>query len=386
MIAFVDGVTGVSGDKLLGALLDAGFDPDALAVALDALDLGDFHLTVSRTSRRGVAATRVVVEPRKEEPDRSWRDVRALVGASPLPAPVRESALEAFRLLAEAEARVHGVQVEAVRFHEVGALDSIVDIVGVAAGLDALGVTELVAAPPALGSGTVSTRHGTLPVPAPAVAELLRDVPSYGGDLPGELTTPTGAALLRAFALRFGPMPAMTVTAIGYGAGSRDLPTANVTRVVLGRPTRSVPDGLSREEVVELAANLDHLSPEHVAFAAEELLAAGALDVWQTPALMKKGRAAVVLSALATPPDADGLAALLVRLTGSLGVRTRTTERVVAPREVREVETSLGTARVKVARIAGRDVVRAEYEDVARIARRIADEAEATLRGEGPEE
>lgn len=213
---------------------------------------------------------------------------------------------------------------------------------------------------------------------------MLRDVPSYGSDLPGELTTPTGAALLRAFASRFGPMPAMTVTAVGYGAGSRDLPAANVTRLVIGEPAPSVPDGLSRETVVELSANLDHLSPEHVAFAAEELLEAGALDVWQTPVVMKKGRAAVLFTALAMPPDADRLAGLLVRLTGSLGVRMRATERLVAPREVREMETSLGVARVKVARIDGRDVARAEYEDVAGIARRLAAEAQELLRGEDP--
>lgn len=384
MIAFVDGVTGVSGDKLLGALLDAGFEPDVLAAALDTLDLGDFDLTVARTSRRGITATSVAVEPRGEESDRSWRGIRSLVGASDLPAPVRDGAIDAFRLLAEAEARVHGVESEDVCFHEVGALDSIVDIVGVSAGLHALGVTELVAAPPALGSGTVQTRHGALPVPPPAVVELLRDVPSYGSDLPGELTTPTGAALLRAFASRFGPMPAMTVTAVGYGAGSRDLPAANVTRLVIGEPAPSVPDGLSRETVVELCANLDHLSPEHVAFAAEELLEAGALDVWQTPVVMKKGRAAVLFTALAMPPDADRLAGLLVRLTGSLGVRMRATERLVAPREVREMETSLGVVRVKVAHIDGRDVVRAEYEDVAGIARRLAAEAQELLRGEDP--
>jgi uncharacterized protein (TIGR00299 family) protein len=214
VIAWIDGTTGVSGDKFLGALLDAGFPAEALADTLALLDLGDFDLAVERVTR-GISGTHVVVEPAQHQHGRTWRDIREMLESSPLPAPVLARALKAFTLIAEAEATVHGVDVDDVHFHEVGAVDSIVDVVGVAAGLEALGVERLTINLIATGSGTVETAHGTLPIPAPATARLLVGLPVAATSVEGELTTPTGAALVRAFAGGFGPLPPMLVEGVG---------------------------------------------------------------------------------------------------------------------------------------------------------------------------
>jgi uncharacterized protein (TIGR00299 family) protein len=281
---------------------------------------------------------------------------------------VRAAALRAFEKLAGVEARIHGVDADDVHFHEVGAIDSIVDVVGVCAGLDALGVIDaLVVGPVAVGSGSVDSSHGILPVPAPATAALLQGIPVASGPAGGELTTPTGAALVATLGRGFGAMPSMVVGRIGYGAGTRDIGMPNICRVMIGEAGA---DGLGTsdamiEPVVVLEANIDHLTPEALAFAAEELFALGALDVWQTPIVMKKGRSAVALSALVTVEDTDALAERFITLTGSLGVRRTLTERLVAPREIRGVATRWGTGHVKV----GAGLVRPEHEDIARIAR-----------------
>ena len=244
-----------------------------------------------------------------------------------------DRAIAVFIRLAVAEADVHGVSVDEVHFHEIGALDTLLDVVGVATGLAALGVEQLTVTPIAVGEGTIETEHGTLPVPAPATAGLLLGVPvdpgprRADGQPAGELTTPTGAALVSVFATGYGPMPAMSPTSIGYGAGTRDLGFPNVTRIVLGEamklagPARVATAGLAVETVTLLETNIDHLSAEQLAFCAEELLAAGALDVWQTPVVMKKGRAAVALSVMCAPADAERLAVRVHSVTGTLGVR-----------------------------------------------------------------
>lgn len=367
MIAYLDCSTGISGDKFLGALVGAGFAPEALRNALVPLGLAD-AVEVREVRSNGLTAIGIEVADAPDTRLRHWTDTRSLLERATLPTPVREGALRAFTLLAQAEARVHGVPVDDVHFHEVGAADTIVDIVGVAAGLYALGVERLICTPVALGSGTIVTSHGTLPIPAPATATLLEGVPAYGGDIAGELTTPTGAALLSAFADGYGPMPAMTIRAAGLGAGTRDIGTPNVARLLLGDPPEPLPAEDGVEEVTLLESNVDHLSAEHLAYAAERLLAAGALDVWQTPIVMKKGRAAVTLSVLTTPDSAPSLADRLMAETGSLGVRVRPVSRYVAEREVVDVETSLGRVRVKTWRLGERRGVRAEFDDVARIA------------------
>jgi uncharacterized protein (TIGR00299 family) protein len=386
VLAYLDCFSGVSGDKLLAGLVDAGADPDAVADALGGLAIDGWELAFEQVESGGIAATRAVVTTSDDQPSRTWRDIRALLDSAQLDEDTAVLSLAAFTLLAQAEARVHGVPVEDVHFHEVGAVDSIVDVVGTMAAAVSLALDELVSSPIPTGSGSVETSHGILPVPAPATAELLVGVPTYAGDVASELTTPTGAALVQTLADGFGPMPALTARAVGYGAGTRELPIPNVLRVVVG--DRLAVGGT--DQVVECRSVVDHVTPEQVAFAMEELLDAGALDAWQTPVVMKKGRAAVEITVLCPPGDDDKLAATLMDLTGTLGIRRSLVDRVVAEREVRTFETSLGEVRFKVAAVGERLSARPEYEDCARlaratglsveeVARRLTDEAAGLL-------
>ena len=387
MIAHLDCSTGISGDKFLGALIDAGLAETDLRQALVRMGVPAGALGIERVRSRGISAVSVRLEAAEggaPEPARHLTDVRRLIESAELPETVAERAIGVFELLARAEARVHGTTPEEVHFHEVGALDAILDIVGVTLGLERLGIDSLTATPPALGSGTVATTHGILPVPAPATVELLLGVPSESGPLgtdAGELTTPTGAALLRAFADAYGPMPALTPTAVGYGAGTRDIGVPNIARIVIGEPVAAnvertviaVGSGsagaFSTEDVCVLETNLDHLTAEQLAFCAEELLGEGALDVWQAPIVMKKGRLAVALSLMCAPEEADRLAERMHVLTGTLGVRRSDLTRTVARREEWTVETTHGPVRVKMVGMDGTRQARPEYEDVARIAR-----------------
>ena len=394
MIAYLDCTTGISGDKFLAALVGAGAPIAAVREAVGAID-PSVRIEIEPVMRGGVSALSVSVAAAEQPTARTWMAIRALIGAADLTEPVRETALAAFALLAEAEAEVHGVSADDVHFHEVGAIDSIADVVGVAAALHALEISTLVCGPVSVGSGTVETSHGTLPVPAPATALLLRGVPVVAGPLPGEATTPTGAALVRVCATSFGPMPAMTLSAVGHGAGMRDpAGVPNVARVLLGAEPAAHAAGLAIEPVTELETTVDHLSAEHLAFCIEELLDAGALDVWHIPALMKKGRSGAAVSLLCIPSDEARLASLLARLTGTLGIRINRISRYVVARESRTVETSFGPVRVKVAGAGAWRRIRAEYDDLATIARRegvpvdvVAREVEAqareTLSGEG---
>ena len=367
MIGYLDCSTGVSGDKFLGALLDLGeASGDFTAAhlrAIVALLAPEARVDVEHISSHGIAAVGVRVTAAEQPAHRHWPDIRAMLGSAELPDAVRRDALAVFEALAVAESTAHGTDIERVHFHEVGALDSIADVVGVCAGVHALGLTELTASPIATGSGTVATSHGILPVPAPATATLLLGIPTVAGPVDTELTTPTGAALVRVLVTSFGPAPAMRATAHGYGAGTRDIGTPNVCRLTLGEPLGALTEPLER--VVLLETNIDHLPAEELAFAAEELLGEGALDVWQTPIVMKKGRSAVMLSVLAPETAADAFARRIIELTGSLGVRRELLERTVASREGRTIDSPWGSARVKVG--AGR--IRPEHDDVARIAR-----------------
>ncbi len=310
MIAYLDCSTGVSGDKFLGALLDIGssdgrFGEEHLAALLAQL-APEARLTVSRTRSGGIAAIGVSVEAAGESPARTWSSIRSLLASVELPPSVRDAAVAVFEALASAEAQVHGGSPDEVHFHEVGAIDSILDVVGVCAGLHALGVERLVASPVATGWGTVRTSHGLLGVPAPATALLLRGMQTVSGpalpsgDAPGELTTPTGAALLAGLGAGFGPCPPMVPLAVGFGAGTREIGSPNVCRLTLGAPIEASPS-LATASMTLLETNLDHLAPEQAAFVAEQLLAEGAADVWLAPIVMKKGRAAVLLSVLCSP-------------------------------------------------------------------------------------
>lgn len=369
LIAHLDCSSGVSGDKFLGAVLDAAAPSGAFTAehlsALVAELAPEASVTVGKSASHGVMATTVSVDPGASEPDhRSWADVRALItGAAGLSPRARAYALLVFERLAEAEALVHGTTPDEVHFHEVGAADSVVDIVGTCAGLDALGVGAIYATPPALGSGTVESAHGTLPVPAPATAALMLNRPTSVSTAAGELTTPTGAALLH-LVDAFGPVPPMTPMLLGYGAGTRDIGQPNVCRLLVGEPVRERM-AIDADTAVVIETNIDHATPESVAFAGEELIAEGALDVWVTPISMKKGRAALMLSVLVSPTDTERFAERTMVLTGSLGVRVSAQPRLIAERETIQVETEWGTVTVKHG--AGR--YRPEHEDVARISR-----------------
>lgn len=368
-VIYFDCFSGISGDMALGALLDAGLSLKALRAALQRLDIHGWELHATREVRGSLAGTRANVVAPEDHVHRNLDDIRAIITAASLPAAVIERSMRIFTILAEAEARVHGTTVDQIHFHEVGALDAIIDIVGVVTGLDLLGVEQVFASPLPLGAGWVRAAHGPLPVPAPATLEILASVraPVTPDETPFELTTPTGAAILAALAMF--RRPPMRLHAVGYGFGARQTERPNAVRVWLGDLDEE--EASARQSgLVLLETNIDDQSAEQVAYAADRLREAGTLDVWCTPILMKKGRAGVLLSAL-VPADLEETAVdVIMRETTTLGVRRRAVERHVCDRDIVEVTTPLGTARVKRKWRRGELIGAApEYEDCARIAR-----------------
>jgi uncharacterized protein (TIGR00299 family) protein len=366
-VAWFDASAGVSGDMALGALVGAGAPLGVLQEAVDAVGVEPVRLVASQVRRAGLAATRVDVQVAASDQHRSWGDVRALLEAAHLHEAVRRRALDVFARLAGAEAEAHGTSDDDVHFHEVGALDSIADVVGAAAGLHALGVTTATASAVTVGSGSVRTAHGLLPVPVPAVLALLRDAgaPVRSGELEHEACTPTGAALLASAVTSWGAIPAMTVVATGTGAGGRDDERVpNVLRLVVGERTRSA-DGVPAGGAIVLEANVDDLDPRLWPGVLSSLLAAGAADAWLTPILMKKGRPAHTLSVLTSADRADAVREVVFRESSTIGVRSHPVGKHALDRELRTVDVRGQAVRVKVARLAG-DVVNAspEYEDV----------------------
>ena len=298
---------------------------------------------------------------------RTLADIDRMVDGFGLPAAVREKAKEVYRLLAAAESRAHGVSLEQVHFHEVGALDAVADITGVCWLMELLGPDRVIASPVNLGGGTVKTAHGLLPVPAPATAALLEGVPAYGGDIPAELCTPTGAALLKTFASSFGPLPMGTIRGVGSGCGTKDFPRANCLRAFLIEEAGSA-EG-PNDHVTELKANIDDMTGEDLGFAVEHLLAAGALDVFCTPIQMKKNRPGVLLTCLCRPEEADAMAAEILRHTSTFGVRRTDCTRYAMAVEREAVETPLGTITKKTGSGWGIAKHKAEFEDLAAAAR-----------------
>ena len=346
----------------LGALLDAGADLDFVIATLNGLNVDGWALSAEQVDRNGIRATRAVVDAPEQHHHRHWTDIRSLLEQADIHDRVKSRSLAVFEVLAVAEGKVHGVSPEEVHFHEVGALDAIVDIVGSCAALESLNIDEIASGPVAVGVGTISAAHGILPNPPPAVVNLLENIPTVSVDVDLELTTPTGAAIVKGLATSVGPLPDMTVTASGYGAGTRDLSDrANVTQVIIGTatPTGSNSDDPT-ETVIELATNLDDITGEQLGHAITELMEAGALDAWVTPIVMKKNRPAHTLSALVTPAQAAELAALVMSLTGSLGVRTRQLDRVVAKRHTVTVSVDGHDIDVKVSDVR----VKAEFDQV----------------------
>ncbi len=367
MIGWLDLSAGASGDMLLGALVDAGVPLEVLADAVAALPVERVSLTAEADARHGLGGTRVHVRAPGSDVRRTWADVRVVLADAALADGVRSGALAVFERLAVAEGRVHRVPADEVHFHEVGALDALADVVGVVAGFAALGLDRLVASPVALGSGSARGAHGVVPVPGPAVLELLAGAPVVAGPVPAEMCTPTGAALVAALADGFGPLPPMRPQRVGVGVGGRDpVELPNVVRLVLGEPD----DAPEAGGPVVLETNVDDLDPRLWPGVLDVLLAAGASDAWLTPILMKKGRAAHTLSVLCRPEAVAPVQAAVFATTSTIGLRVLPVGKIELQRTEHAVEVLGGTVGVKVARDGGRVVnVSVEYEDVAALAR-----------------
>ena len=367
-IAYFDCFSGVSGDMILGALVDAGLEMERLKVELARLPLSGYTLSAETVRRRGLRGTHVEVGVSEEGVERHLHEIEEIIEGSDLPDEVKARGMAIFRRLAEAEARVHGIPVERVHFHEVGAMDAIVDVVGAVVGLWLLGIEHVYASPVHVGRGTVECAHGTLPVPAPATQELLRGVPIYGRDVDAELVTPTGAAILTTLAERFGAAPPMRVEQVGYGAGSRDLPLPNLLRVSIGETTEQV-EGYEEDVVTVIETNIDDMNPQLYEHVMERLFDAGALDVFLTPIQMKRNRPGVQLSVLVTEERVADVLDILFAETTTIGVRTCPMRRWKLGRERIVVETRYGPVGVKVARRGGTVMnVAPEYRECQRVA------------------
>jgi len=364
-IAYVDLVAGASGDMLLGALVDAGLPFDPLQLALDALHLPGFELTRGKVMRGAFAATKVDVHITDHATARHLADIEDVLDASDLAAGVRERARRIFRRMIEVEAGIHNIPVEEAHLHELGALDTIADVVGVLLGFDLLGVQEIVVSPVPLGRGTLKTSHGQMPLPAPATLALLQGAPVVGVEHSVETVTPTAAALLTELASGFGPIPAMRVTSIGYGAGGRTTPEPNILRLFVGEVNEAQ---LESETLVLLETNIDNMNPEMYGYVLDRLLAEGALDAYLTPVVMKKNRPGIVLSVLCRPQDEAALRALVFAETTTLGIRSQRVTRHSLPRSVVKVETPYGVVQVKVSRWGDNEKAAPEYEDCRRAA------------------
>jgi uncharacterized protein (TIGR00299 family) protein len=365
-IAYFDCFSGISGDMILGALLDAGLEVDALRQELDKLPLPGWELQARRTERGGMSATLVEVKVTQRQRERGLAEILDMIDHSHLDEEVVDLSKRAFSRLAEAEAKVHSMEPNQVHFHEVGAADAIVDVVGSVAGLRLLGVKKIFSSPLRLGTGFLQCRHGTLPVPAPATVELLRDVPIQMSEVEAELVTPTGAALLTTLAVAFGSLPCLRLQQVGYGAGQRKLKEIpNLLRILIGEAQ----EDLGQDQALVLETNIDDMSPELFEPLMEVLFAEGALDAHLTPVVMKKGRPAVVLTVLSPGERVGAVSEAIFRHTTTLGIRSYHVHRSKLPRQIRQVKTRWGSLTVKVALYDGVERISPEFEDCLRVAR-----------------
>jgi uncharacterized protein (TIGR00299 family) protein len=424
-IAYLDCFSGISGDMFLGALIDAGVSPKLLEDTVTALNLGA-RLEISKVNRSGITATKVDVLihgekelPREEfwaqqesghshtyehgsvqmhehAPDhahshsasgsgrtphshgRSLSEIKRIIQAAAISAPAKKTAIQIFEALGTAEAKIHNMDIDSVHFHEVGAVDAMVDIIGAAVGVEALGVDEIVCSPLNVGGGTVKCAHGTFPVPAPATVELLQGAPVFSTGIQAELVTPTGAAIIQTLAARFGAFPAMKIDNSGYGAGTRDFPGhANVVRLTIGEAASRLAASTNLETISVLEVNLDDLNPQVFGYVLDRLLAEGALDVFSMPVQMKKNRPGTLLTILCKPEDAAKLTQIVFTETTTLGVRQRQEQRSTLARRWLPVSTPWGEVRMKIASMNGTVTNYApEYEDC----RRIAEEKHVPLK------
>jgi len=368
-VLYFDCSCGAGGDMIVGALLDAGADFDSLRKALLSLPVSGFDVSAARVVKHGITATQfsVNIEHGHDHPSRHLEDILEIIGQGDLPREVKDAAAATFQRIAECEAKIHGTDIEEVHFHEVGAVDSIADIVGAHFVMNELRVMRVFSSPLNLGSGTVRTAHGIMPVPVPATVSLLGNAQAYGSGVEGELLTPTGAALITEWASGYGPMPRMRVERIGYGSGTRDIPDrSNVLRAIIGETVEVLPE---TETIVVIEANIDDMNPELLPPLIADLIAKGARDAFLTPILGKKGRPAHVVTVLC---DEEKLPELLPHVffgSTTFGVRIRTDRRICLEREWRQVKTPWGRVRVKVGRFQGQiTCLSPEFEDCRNVA------------------
>jgi uncharacterized protein (TIGR00299 family) protein len=374
MLAYFDCFSGISGDMTLAALIDLGVPLKYLEDRLNSIPLRDFDITVTQVHRSGIHAVSVSVGAYDDQTTRNFTDIRSLIMDCPLSERIKSTSLQIFKKLASAEARIHSCSAEEVHFHEVGGIDAIVDIVGAAIGLDYLGINNIIASPIPLGTGFVTCRHGKLPVPAPISLDILRGVPVYGTDISHELVTPTGAAIIVTLAERFGTMPDMTMTGIGYGAGQRELEAGpNLLRVIIGTGSETAtasPGEKLEDHITILETCIDDMNPELFGYLMDRLFADGALDVYWIPVYMKKNRPATMLQVLCHPNDKDSLIRRILSETTTLGVRYYESRRRLLWRDRFEVKTTYGDIAVKrIKDLQGNIRIVPEYEVCEKIAR-----------------
>lgn len=367
-VAYFDCFSGISGDMILGALIDAGLDLGELKNGLNKLNLSGYEIKTTRVEKNHITAIHVDVNVTDKQVERKLGDILALIDKSRLESEIKETGKKIFINLAKAEAKVHNKNIETVHFHELGSVDTIIDVVGAIIAVRALGIEEIYASPLHVGKGFIKCAHGTLPVPAPATMELLKDMPIYGGDINSELVTPTGAAIIATMARSFGELPPMVIKKIGYGAGERDLPIPNLLRVFVGA---KMPDMEYGEDVVTvIETNIDDMNPEFYDHIMTKLFEKGALDVFLTPIHMKRNRPAIMLSTITPHDRVKSILSVIFDETTTLGVRISEVRRKKALREIRQVDTKFGKVRVKVS-LVGKKIknITPEYEDCERLAR-----------------
>ncbi len=373
-IAYFDCFAGISGDMILGAMVDSGLSLETLKNELTKLNVPGWELSAEKVTRRGMTGTQVHVKTGEISHHRYLADIIKIISQSGLSDSVKDRALNIFMLLADAEAVVHGISREKVHFHEVGALDAIIDITGAAIAFDALHIDQVSVSPLNTGSGTIRAAHGVLPVPAPATSLLLEGFDIYSSGIQAELVTPTGAAIIRSFCKKSSSLPNITLESTGYGSGSKELEVANLLRLFIGFRNELHDE---TETVIQLETNIDDSSPEITAYLMERLFAAGALDVFITPIIMKKNRPGHLLAAIVSPEKEDTVTHIIFRESTSSGIRRFQRERYTLPRELQSVETPFGSIAVKIHRL-GEEVVTIspEFEDC----RRAAEETNTPLK------
>jgi pyridinium-3,5-bisthiocarboxylic acid mononucleotide nickel chelatase len=370
-ILVIEPFSGVSGDMMIGALLDLGFSFDELKDKLEQLSLKGYRLSCQKCSRSGISAIKFDVEAGHSHHHRGFTDIHQMIESSSLSSWVKEKSIEAFRKLAEAEGKIHGLPPEKVHFHEVGAVDSIIDIVGTMIALESFMPVQIFSSPVNVGQGTLKCQHGVYPVPGPAAQELLRDIPVFTNEVTGELTTPTGATLLATLVDSFGPRPAMKISGAGYGAGTREISgNANVLRISLGEKIGEASESVSPEEkVAVIDATIDDMSPQIYGYFQDKALSAGALDVFSTPIQMKKNRPAMKLTCVCAVADVDRIAELIFRETTTIGIRYAFAHRKTLKREFEKVEIGYGLVTMKISLLNGEPVnFTPEFEDCRRLA------------------